>query len=818
MSRSATVFFSSLLAAILVALPAAAANPIAAENALPGTSAWALTAGARGAQLEGYADATSVNHGAAIGIHLRTDGQHTVRWSLYRLGYYGGLGGRLIKSGGPIGVGPQATPAARRPTGLVECHWPVSFMLQTDAAWVSGFYVLKLTREDGLQNHVFFVLRADERKGAAVFQSSVTTWQAYNNWGGESLYTDSIGVSGGFAHEVSFNRPYDQGMFNYLMFEKRAVERLESRGYDLVYVTNLDLEKGPAALQGQKMFLSIGHDEYWSRNQRKAVETAIGQGVNVAFLSGNSAYWQIRLEPSRIDGTPLRTQVAYKDVARAEDPLARTNLITRQWRDPGPDAPENELLGVMSSAWDAVDGPFVVRNASSWVYQGTRLRDGDTLPLIVGYESDRLFDNGRTPGRLTVLSTSPVIDHTGAPDVHNATVYTASSGAFVFASGSIQWAWGLSAPGVADARVQRITDNLFARAGLAAALPGSDFGASRPRAITWARPASAVTTLAGLPQVEGQNDGRASSARFRRPTGIAADAAGNLYVTDTGNHRVRRIANDAVHTVTTLAGTGYPGRGTGPGARAALNRPTGIAISPDGSIFVADTGNRRIVRIGRDPLSTVVTWAGSPFGAGGNKDGQGVAAQFRLPFGLAQSGGSLFVADADNNSIRRIDPLGRVTTVVGGAAGLRNGPGASARLHYPTGIAAGAGALWVVDTHEHAVRRVALDGAYTTTTVAGGSWTGGPEDGTASSSRFMAAFGVALLGNTVLVADTGNSRIRVLSGTSVSTLAGSGQSGGLDGTGRSASFSLPTGLAVLPNGDVAVVDEGNSTVRLIRPR
>ncbi|GAC1345219.1 MAG: hypothetical protein NVS2B9_00520 [Myxococcales bacterium] len=811
--RSALVV--PLFAAMVAALPARASNPVALENALPGTSGWMLRAGARGAQLEGYADATSVNHGAPIGIHLRTDGHHTVRWDLYRLGYYRGLGGRLIKSGGPIGVGPQPTPAARWPTGLVECRWPVSFVLQTDRAWVSGYYALKLTREDGLQNHVLFVLRADERKGAAVFQSPVTTWQAYNNWGGESLYTDSIGLPGGFAHEVSFNRPYADAMNNYVMFEQHAVRRLESRGYDLVYVTNVDLENGRGILQGQRLFLSVGHDEYWSRNQRAALDAAPGQGVSLAFLSANTAYWQIRLEPSRLDGTPSRTEVSYKEAAVAEDPLARTNLVTRKWRDPGPSAPENALLGVMYSAWDAVDSPYVVRGSQSWVYQGTGLRDGDTLPLLVGYESDRTFDNGRTPAHLTVLSSDPVIDHDGTPSIHNATVYPAGAGAFVFASGTIEWSWGLAAPNVADLRVQRITDNLFAHAGLSPALPGDSFGAGRPRPISWSSPNASVTTLAGLSFVGGSQNGRGSSARFLRPTSIAADAAGNLFVADTGNHTVRRIANDAAHTVTTLAGTGAPGRGTGPGLRAALNRPTGIALGPDGTIFVADTGNHRIVRIARDPASTLTSWAG---GWAGRRDGPRALAQFRLPFGLAWAAGNLFVADADNDAIRRIDARGNVTTVVGGTAGLRNGPGAFARLHYPTGIAAGAGALWVVDSHNHAIRRVALDAAYTTTTVSGGDWMGGPEDGAANSARFMAAFGVAVMGSNVLVADTGNSRIRALSGRSVTTFAGSGQSGGADGTGRAASFSLPTGLAVLPDGTVAVVDEGASTVRLIHPR
>jgi len=339
---------------------APAPNPIAAENALPGDSGWQLRQRAGAGVLEGYASATSVNHGEAIDVHLRASAAHTVRWRLYRMGWYGGAGGRLVASGGPVDVGPQPTPA---PTalGLVECAWPVSFTVQTGPGWTSGVYVAAITRDDGPQTYVVFVVRADERRGAAVFQSSVTTWQAYNAWGGKSLY------SGGPAREVSFDRPYleGNGAGQYFRWEHPFVEWAESRGLDLTYATNVDLDRDPALLAGQRLFLSVGHDEYWSRPARAALEGAIDSGVSAAFLSANSVYWQIRLEASRTSGAPRRTLVCYK--GSPDDPLRGTPLETVQWRDAPVSEPENALLGVMYSAWLLADAPFVVTNASHWI-------------------------------------------------------------------------------------------------------------------------------------------------------------------------------------------------------------------------------------------------------------------------------------------------------------------------------------------------------------------------------------------------------------------------------------------------------------------
>lgn len=795
---------------------AAAAITIAAENALPGIR-WGLVAPARPGQLEGYASAPSVNHGEPIALHLRADGTHQVSWELLRMGWYGGLGARLVARGGPVTVGPQPSPSPDPSTGRVECRWPVSFTIPTDPAWTSGVYLVRLTRDDGPQSYVISVVRADERKGAAVVQASVTTWQAYNDWGGESLYVSASGQWGGYAKEVSFDRPYanDYGAGEFLDYELPFVLWAESRGYDLTYVTNVDVDRDPSLLQGQRLFVSVGHDEYWSRPARAAVESAIGAGVNVAFLSADTCYWQIRLEASSA-GTPRRTEVCYK--AASLDPLGTTSLATVRWRDPPLNDPENALRGVMSDRWQFDNFPFVVAHADSWVYAGTGVQEGDALSPVVGYETDRVFDNGHTPAGLVPLARSPYLQMDAGPNWHNASVYPAPSGAFVFTAGSIEWSWGLSggpgAAALADARIQRMTDNLFQRAGLSPALAGDDFGAATPRPVDTSVSAGSVTLLAGSPFVEGLVDGPAAQARFRRPLSAAVDAAGNVFVVDTGNHSVRMLAADSQRTVTRIAGTGAPGRGEGPGAGAALNTPQGIAVGPDGSLFVADGNNNRVVRIARDSAWTVSTWAGSTSGAAGWTDGSGTAARFDHPAGVAAVGSDLFVTDSFTSKVRRIDAARNVTTVVGaGGRGWHDGSGATARLNRPTGIVSGGGALWLVDTANRAIRRIALDGTYTTTTVTG-QWPGGFGDGPTSSALLMPQGGGVYAGGALFVADSGNGRVRRVAGGQVGTYAGGGN-GGEGVPGSAARLWVPTGIVALADGSFVVVDEGDSTLRLL---
>jgi hypothetical protein len=796
-------------ASLLVPAGARAQNPIAVENALAGDRGWRLTRRAGPGQLEAYVSAASVNHGEAITVHARADGSRTLTWKLYRMGWYGGAEGRLVASStAPVPVGPQPAPAPASGTGLVECAWPATFTLQTGAAWTTGVYLFALTRDDGPQTWAIFVVRDDERKSAAVLQASFTTYQAYNPWGGTSLYK-------GPAQEVSFDRPYAEGNGSgqYFRYEHEFVKWAEALGYDLVYVTNLDLDRDPALLLGQKLFLSVGHDEYWSRPAREALEAAIASGVNAAFFSANSVYWHVRLEPSRRDPSrPRRTQVCYKGQA-SRDPLAGTPLVTVQFRDPRLAWPENGLLGVQYTAWILVDGSWVVRNAGHWLYRGTNVAEGDAIPGIVGYETDRTVGNGAAPPGLELLARSPVTTVEGSPDWHEATVHVRPSGAFVFAAGTIQWSWGLAKLGIADARIQGMTANVFQRAGLDPA-PGSvPPGVSESPLQSHEGAVDAVSTLAGRAFQGGLVDGPATAARFQRPTAAAVDADGNVYVADTGNHAVRLVRNDAARTVVTIAGDGVAGEGDGPAAR--LRSPQGIAVAPDGTVYVSDTGNQRIVRLRPAGAGWQLETLAGLSGWNGHVDAQRTAARFTGPAGLALAGGALYVADRQNNAIRRVALDGTTTTIAGGGSGgYLDGSGAAAQLYFPSDLAAAGGALYVLDSGNHLVRKVLLSGEHTVSTVAGDP-AGGFADGPVDGARFRFTAGIAALGGDLVLADAGNARVRRISGGEVTTFAGDGALGAADGSGSEARFGVPTGVTPLPDGRWLVVDQGASTLRVL---
>ncbi len=797
--------------AALVPAPSRAAppNPVVAENALPGDPGWRLRQRAGPGQLEGYAGAASVNHGEALHVHVRADAPRRMSWELYRMGWYGGAEGRLVLSGGPVDVGPRAVPPPAA-TGLIECTWPASFTIQTEPSWASGVYLLAMTREDGPQSYVVFVVRADERKGAAVVQTSITTWQAYNAWGGKSLY------SGGPAQEVSFDRPYleGNGAGQYFRFEHFFVAWAESRGFDLVYLTNVDVDRDPGLLLGQRLFFSVGHDEYWSRPARDAVEAAIASGVSAAFLSSNAVYWQIRLEPSKAAATPRRTVVCYK-ARSALDPLAGTPLETTLWRNPPVNAPENALLGVMYSAWLLVDGAWVVSGSGHWLYEGTGLADGDAIPGIVGYETDRRVGNGAAPPGIEVVARSPVLEVTGRPDWHEAAIRTTPAGGFVFASGTMEWSWGLTHPAYADPRVGRMTENLFRRAGLEPGTPPPPAVLPQPIEL---RPdeVEAVETFAGAPFVEGLRDGPAAGALFGRPTAAAVDPDGNAFVADTGNHAIRMVRADPARTVVTIAGNGTPGRALGDGASARLLLPSGIAVAPDGIVYVSDTGNQRILRLRPAGGRWIAELLAGADGRSGHVDGQGGAARFSSPGGLAVEGGWLYVADRGNDAIRRVDASGLTETVAGGARGHQDGSGTSARFYFPSDLAVSGDALVVVDAGNRVLRRVSLRGGAVTTIAGpsrGGYYSGGFADGPAPDARFMTAGGIAADGDDVLLADGGNARVRRLRGGEMTTVAGTGILGASDGPGREARLAVPTGIAKLGAGEWLVVDQGASTLR-----
>lgn len=433
------------------------------ENAETGTTAWKITNYAAAGEIQAYAGSTTVNTGDTIGFYVSTRvAGDPYRLDVFRMGWYNGLGARLMTSvPGLSGIaqgyytantGLVACGRCRYDpsTGLLDANWQPSYRLTVPTSWLSGVYLALLADASGKQTYVPFVVRDDERNSALLLQASFNTYEAYNTWGGKSLYDyNSLGaatVGGGpGAVKVSFNRPFetDFGSGQFLRYEYNLVRWVEEEGYDVSYVTNTDLALNPSLLLGHRAFISAGHDEYWTGEARQAVEQALGQGVDLAFLSGDAIYWQARYEPSA-DGVPARTLVVYRGKS---DPLWTSNpaRATARWQDPPVNRPENALTGtIYGGQLDPFVQDWVVVDNSSWLFAGTGLKPGAHVVGLVGKEYDRSAENGAGPPGLQVLSHSPVhYGPSGSINFAESTIYTAPSGAIVFSAGTVTWSWGL---------------------------------------------------------------------------------------------------------------------------------------------------------------------------------------------------------------------------------------------------------------------------------------------------------------------------------------------------------------------------------------
>jgi hypothetical protein len=444
--------FLLLLGAAVLPLEA---SLVAIENSKLGTTAWRLSSTARAREIEGYASKVSVNRGESIDLFVSTsDPEYTIE--IFRMGWYAGAGGRRM-TGAIRRTGiRQPTPEPLPVTGMIECRWTDPYRLQIPASsdatdWMSGFYVGKLTAiPSGRQTYLIFVVRDAARSADLLFQSSVTTYQAYNNWGGKSLYSHSS--AGEPSRKVSFGRPYSlqaglgTGQFlNNGGWEYNMTRWLERTGYDVKYATNVDTHESLPFLQRAKAFLSVGHDEYWSWEMRSNVVASRDMGMHLGFFSANTAYWQIRFEPSS-SAERNRVMVAYKEYAIAEDPYmidsdpSNDKRVTTKWHRWPVLMPEAEFIGVQY-IHNPVDSDVVISNADHWLFAGTGLKNGDRLQGVLGYEVDKT--HASSPRNVEILARSPFNKGDGTSDVSEMSIYRAGSGAWVFATGTIQWAWGL---------------------------------------------------------------------------------------------------------------------------------------------------------------------------------------------------------------------------------------------------------------------------------------------------------------------------------------------------------------------------------------
>jgi hypothetical protein len=482
MLRRTVVQWPLLILLVLFAGPAHAQNPIQTENSKTGTTDWQLTNPAENGEIEGYASLTSVNRGGQIRFYVKSnDANYTI--DIFRMGWYGLAGGRRVMNT----ITRSRTSQPSCPTnsnGMTECNWTNPYVLTVPGDsdptnWASGVYLAKLTgTSSGKQSYIIFVVRDDARSSQYLVAIDFTTYQAYNNWGGKSLY--DFNSDGARASKVSFNRPFAAGpqdgaeygvgagefLTNYApdtetypaAWEYNAVRWMEKEGYDISYASVVDLHEQDDLLDNHAAYLSWGHNEYWSTAMFNNVETARDNGVNLGFFGANVAYWQIRFESSPATGQANRTQVCYKSTS---DPV-NGPTETLKFRDL--DRPESELVGVFY-ATDPVDGDIVVQNTSHWVFDGTGLSDGAVLPGLLGYEVDE-FNPGASPAGIILLGNS----HYGGGEYSNMSLYTAESGATVFATGSMQWVWALDdynatglRPSLLNEAAEKMTQNILAK-------------------------------------------------------------------------------------------------------------------------------------------------------------------------------------------------------------------------------------------------------------------------------------------------------------------------------------------------------------------
>jgi fibronectin type 3 domain-containing protein len=557
-------------------------NAVVLENCFPGSGSWRATnvVGVGSGGVEGFATASSINKGEAVNLKVNADAGSTYRIEIYRSGYYGGDGARLFSTIRGITGTPQPTCSTNSTTGLIDCsNWSVSATITTTPSWPSGVYLLKLVRQDtNRESHILLTVRDDARASDLLYGVAVTDFQAYNNYGGKSLYdfnsSGAATVAGSArAVKVSFDRPYSQVLSGqrdwYTKIDYATVYWLEQAGYDVAYQANTDMERNGARVLNHRAYISPAHDEYYSAGMRTALEQARGAGIHLFFTGSNEIYWKIRFEASPVSGVQDRVQVCYKSTqSGGPDP---SGIPTGTWRDPaGANNPENALSGVLYVGDN--DGnyfPLVVSASQGtdrvFRYTGLDAQAPGTSTSIgsglVGWEWDARMSlySSSEPAGVKTLAGSPVtgelIQNHGRNTTPGQTTahmvkYTAPSSALVVSTGTNHWNRGLASNvdgvGEAETRIQQITTNVLADMSAFPQTPAADIvldnPGTRPPAptglVAQALGSDSVRlTWNAVPSTQGYNVYRTLAARDNgEPLGARANAGlvtGTTF-TDTG--------------------------------------------------------------------------------------------------------------------------------------------------------------------------------------------------------------------------------------------------------------------------------------------
>jgi hypothetical protein len=440
----------------------------AAEEDLPGDDDWRIITSSPQHAIEGYADKVSVVPGESVALRVST-ASASFRVSAYRMGYYAGAEARRVWQSDAVPGKVQGAAKFSSATRTVSTDWHDSLTVPT-TGWPEGAYLLRLDASDGHKSWVPLTVRSTSGAGKLVIMQAPATWQAYNLWGGYNLYEGPNGSYDSRSYVASFDRPYDEGGAGYfLVYERAAIALAEKLRLPIAYTTGMDVHLDPAVLDGARAVISLGHDEYWTPQQRASVTKARDAGVNVAFLGANTCFRRIRFAPTATGAN--RQVICYKS-SYTQDPLFghQPTQVTTDYRASPAANPESSMTGVLYEGFPT-DAPFVVHAADHWLFQGTGVKNGDSFAHLVGVEYDRVTPDQPTPRPIQIIAHSPLVCN-GQSSHADAAYYTVPSGAGVFASGTMRWVEGLMAATRDDrgdhgmdrrtaAFVSRTTENLF---------------------------------------------------------------------------------------------------------------------------------------------------------------------------------------------------------------------------------------------------------------------------------------------------------------------------------------------------------------------
>lgn len=421
-----------------------------AENRKPGTNAWVVTCVPVPHSIEGYPDHVSATLGDEVALHVSSNSP-SFHVEAYRMGWYQGYGGRLVWKSDEVTGKPYAIPRPQTAASTIECNWPATVGFTVTSGWPTGNYLLKLVGSDGQQKLMPFIVRDDTSKSAIVVQNSVTTWQAYNLWGGYSLYYGVDGSTQSYDNRsriVSFDRPYGlakvdwaDGAGDWLGNDFPFVMLAEKLGLDVSYWSDLDFDANPDLLTDHQMMVSLGHDEYWSQAMLDGAIAARAKGVNFAFLGANACFRHIRVQSSPLG--PSRQVICYKDPY--EDPLYGVNNleVTADWPSGPVPRPECVLIGNMYQS-NPVDASMVAVSETAWGLAGSGMSPGNSIPHIVGTEYDAYQPGlAGSPTNLEIWCHSP-LECRGVPGYADMTYYAEPDAGGVFATGTNWWVNKLS--------------------------------------------------------------------------------------------------------------------------------------------------------------------------------------------------------------------------------------------------------------------------------------------------------------------------------------------------------------------------------------